>query len=73
MADKYKVAAKRTLRARRELFPAGKEVDAEMLGLKKKDFDKLIEDGTIIVVKDGRKSASKQSAPKAPDYSGGAA
>lgn len=61
MADKFFVNSKTTLHAGREVIPAGAEVDKDKLGLTKKAFDKLVEDGTIVKEKGGKAPAPEQS------------
>jgi hypothetical protein len=49
MAIKFVVADKRTIISKgREKFPAGAEVDAEKLGVTKKEFDVLVKDGSVV-------------------------
>jgi len=69
MADKYRINEKRTVAVGAQKFPGGSAVTPEKLGVTKKEFDKLIEDGTIVVEKDTRKSAQQKQSDS--DNSGG--
>lgn len=70
MADKYRIKDSTTVSVGTQKFAGGTSVTQEKLGVTKKEFDKLVEDGTVVVVSDKRGKPKDQGSENQGEGSG---